>query len=151
MILSRTSPSLASRCSGALGGRPSNYLTGDMLRDSPDCLGPQGQPYPSKYIANMISRQKGRTGRTLDLQTIGNNDHRRHVPLTHLTPRPDGDPEDAAGGPQDVPDRAGQEGGGPGGGEAAVHGGRVSTQAVQVSTAVTPLLNLIGFFMGMDL
>jgi len=70
VILSRTSPSLASRCSGALGGRPSHYLTGDMLRDSPDCLGPQGQPYPSKYIANMISRQKGRTGRALDLQTI---------------------------------------------------------------------------------
>ena len=84
VILSRTSPSLASRCSGALGGRPSHYLTGDMLRDSPDCLGPQGQPYPSKYIANMISRQKGRTGRALDLQTIGKNDHRRPVPLTSL-------------------------------------------------------------------
>ena len=63
-MLSRHSTALASHCSPSLGGRSSHYLTGDMLRDSQDCIGPSGQPYPSKYIADMIRRQTGKTGRT---------------------------------------------------------------------------------------
>jgi len=64
VMLSRHSTALASHCSPSLGGRSSHYLTGDMLRDSQDCIGPSGQPYPSKYIADMIRRQTGKTGRT---------------------------------------------------------------------------------------
>lgn len=69
VILLRSSLSSAERCGGALGGRDSQYLTGDILRDSADCEGPEGHQYPSKYIANMIRREVGRTGRSLSAAT----------------------------------------------------------------------------------
>ena len=74
VILIRSSLGSAGRCGGALGGRQSNYLTGDILRDSRDCVGPAGEEYPHQYIANMIRRQQGRSGRALAANTMGERD-----------------------------------------------------------------------------
>lgn len=70
VILLRSCLGSAKLCGGALGGRQSNYLTGDLLRDSWDCVGPDGREYPHHYIANMIRRQEGRTGRALKPNTM---------------------------------------------------------------------------------
>ena len=71
LTLLQPSPGSGESCGGALGGRGSQYLTGDFLRDRKDCLGPGGEPYPSQYIRNMVRRERGRTGRTLSTSTMG--------------------------------------------------------------------------------
>ena len=65
VFLIRTTVGSSKLCGGALGGRQSSYLTGDILRDGRDCVGPDGEEYPHQYIANMLRRQQGRTGRAL--------------------------------------------------------------------------------------
>lgn len=71
VFLIRSSLGSARLCGGALGGRNSNYLTGDILRDRRECVGPDGEEYPHQYIANMIRRQQGRAGRALSASTMG--------------------------------------------------------------------------------
>lgn len=77
VILLRSSLGSAKLCGGALGGRQASYLTGDILRDSWDCVGPAGEEYPHSYIANMIGRQQGRQGRALSPATMGERNGRK--------------------------------------------------------------------------
>jgi len=83
VFLIRSSLGSARLCGGALGGRNSNYLTGDILRDSRDCVGPDGEEYPHQYIANMIRRQQGRTGRALTPTTMDPRETQRALLAAH--------------------------------------------------------------------
>ena len=84
VLFLRSSLGSAKLCGGALGGRQSSHLTGDILRDSWDCVGPSGEEYPHNYIANMVRRQQGRTGRALSAATMGERNSRK----TTLRPVP---------------------------------------------------------------
>jgi hypothetical protein len=50
------------KCSG-VGGGNLKYLSGDALTDSPNCIGPNGLPYPSSTIGRAFggSSRKGRS------------------------------------------------------------------------------------------
>jgi hypothetical protein len=54
-------PNLAEKCNG--GGAKLKYLSGDALKDSTNCIGPNNLPYPSSTINRAFSSGSSRKGR----------------------------------------------------------------------------------------
>ncbi|KAL5291264.1 hypothetical protein ACFFRR_010585 [Megaselia abdita] len=50
----------AEKCSSSVGLK---YISGDALRDSPDCIGPNNAPYPSATVARTFSGWSGANNR----------------------------------------------------------------------------------------
>lgn len=48
------------KCSSSVGLK---YISGDALRDSPDCIGPNNAPYPSATVARTFSGWSGNNNR----------------------------------------------------------------------------------------
>lgn len=60
----------AEKCSSSVGLK---YISGDALRDSPDCVGPNNAPYPSATVARTFTGWSGvnnRRGRQSKIPTM---------------------------------------------------------------------------------
>ena len=70
------------RCHGKPNAKKLQYLSGDAMSDSKNCIGPDGKMYPYKDIERQISssQRQGRAGKSLFSEQTGEWTLHQHFP-----------------------------------------------------------------------
>lgn len=78
-------------CGGARNGKKLQYVIGDAMIDSPDCLGPDGRPYPMAEVRSLLPRlrslqgnsRRGRSGFASDFSVQSPEETRQELLAVH--------------------------------------------------------------------